>query len=131
MGSVGTLHGQMEIGPQNPPRKWISKDKRKCSEGKGAEFIPDFQIEKLSVFFTRLWTPWGQDLNLFSKRPVVPRTAPGHTGLSLSIFEWAPLKHSMIYSIQKPILKDIDEFLKLRIVWRQWKDFLMLTESNL
>lgn len=112
---MGTLHGGERIGPQNPPRG-VSKHKRKYPDGKGNKICSRF-LEEVAVFFIRLWTPWCQGLILFNIESPGPRTALVHTELRLSIFKWAPLKHSIVYYIQKPILKDIDEFLIHNFFW--------------
>lgn len=46
MGSMGTRHGQRRIGSRNPPRRWVSNDKKECSEGKGEVHftLPDWEV---------------------------------------------------------------------------------------
>lgn len=65
------------VGPQNPPRKWVLRIKENAQMVKEKKFLPDFHMEKLPVFFIRLWTPWGQVLISFSIVSPAPRTAPG------------------------------------------------------
>lgn len=90
---------------------------------KERKVIPDFQIEKLS-------SPLDYELHevrvlLCSLLYLQHRGQHWvNTGLSLSTFELASLKHSMICSVQKSILKQINEFFLTENCMETMKEFL-------
>lgn len=89
---------------------------------KERKVIPDFQVETSSSLDYELHEVRVLLCSLLQLQHRGQHRV--NTGLSLSIFELASLKHSMIYSVQKSILKHINEFFLTENCMETMKGFL-------